>query len=123
MPPKTTAIKAKEKKAANPDAIKDFIACLRTCQKVDSAFPLQYAICLTEISLDEGLSLTELAERCSLALSTTSRIVGALSSHRQSGDAYGLVQVNICQRERRRKELYLTARGRSFINNISDILS
>lgn len=123
MPAKTTAIKTPNKTLKNTSAVRDFSACLRACQTIDSSFPLQYAICLIEISLDEGLSLTELAERSNLALSTTSRIVGALSSQRQSGDAYGLVDVKICHSERRRKELYLTPKGRAFIDNISDILN
>lgn len=96
---------------------------LRELQKIDPEFPLQYAICLAEISEDEGLSLTSLAEKTGMALSTVSRIVGALSRHRQKGEPYGLVKVAISSRERRRKELSLTAKGRAAIAALSRILS
>lgn len=103
--------------------IKRFLLLLRELQKVDPEFPLQYAVCLAEISLDEGLSLTVLSERTGLALSTVSRIVGALSKHRQKGAPYGLVRVAVSVEERRRKELHLSQRGRAVIAGIGDILS
>jgi DNA-binding MarR family transcriptional regulator len=100
-----------------------FLKLLRELQKIDQEFPLQYAICLTEISLKEGLSLTELAQKTGLALSTVSRIIGALSKHRQKGIAFGLVRVSISAQERRRKELYLTPKGRAIIQTITDIMA
>ncbi len=102
--------------------IRDFLLLLRELQKIDPEFPLQYAICLAEISLSEGLSLTDLSERTGLALSTVSRIVGALSKHRQKGAPYGLVRVTISKEERRRKEITLTAKGRAIIGGISGIM-
>ncbi|MCB1557284.1 MAG: helix-turn-helix domain-containing protein [Alphaproteobacteria bacterium] len=102
---------------------KTFLALLRVIQKIDSEFPLQYAICLGEIALDEGLSLTDLSLRTGMPLSTVSRIVGALSSHRQRGVPYDLVKVSIVPEERRRKELRLTPRGHDIIAVVEDILS
>ncbi len=91
---------------------------LNALRCVDPEFPLQYAICLTEIAMNEGLSLTQLADRTHLALSTVSRIVGALSTVRQSGEAYGLVMIKISPKERRRKELSLTPKGWAVIHNV-----
>lgn len=103
--------------------IQTFLRLLRELQKIDAEFPLQYAVCLGEISEDEGLSLTDLSVRTGMALSTVSRIVGALSKNRQKGSApYNLVRVRTAANERRRKELYLTPRGRAVINSLSDIL-
>ncbi len=99
-----------------------FLDLLRLLQKTDSEFPLQYALCLAEISLNEGLSLTALAEKANLSLSTISRIVGALSEFRPNGQPYGLVEIRISPEERRRKELYLTPKGRVLIQKISKIL-
>ncbi|MCB1563387.1 MAG: winged helix-turn-helix transcriptional regulator [Alphaproteobacteria bacterium] len=96
---------------------------LRELQKIDPEFPLQYAVCLVEISLDEGLSLTALSQKTGMALSTVSRIVGALSAHRQKGEPYGLVDVKISRTERRRKELYLTKAGKTAIARIETLLS
>lgn len=99
-----------------------FLKLLRELQKIDPEFPLQYAACLAEIAKDEGLSLSTLAGRAGLTLSTVSRIVGALSKHRQSGAPYGLIRVKVSAQERRRKELYLTARGKAVISGVTDLL-
>ncbi len=95
---------------------------LREFQKIDLELPLQYAICLTEISRDEGCSLTDLSSKTGMPLSTISRIVGALSKHRQRGKAYGLVSAKTSPTERRRKELHLTAKGKAVIEDLSKII-
>ena len=95
---------------------------LRELQKIDREFPLQYAVCLAEISMNEGLSLTQLAEKTGMALSTVSRIVGALSKHRQKGTPFGMIKVQVSSAERRRKELYLTPKGKAIIHSIAEIL-
>lgn len=102
--------------------IKDFLKLLRELQKIDPEFPLQYAVALGIISLQEGLSVSCLADKINLSLSTTSRIVGALSNARQKGEAYGLVHVKISPHEKRRKEIYLTTKGRLFINSIDNLM-
>lgn len=99
-----------------------FIQLLREFQKIDPEFPLQYAVCLTEISVRSGISLTQLSENTGMPLSTVSRIVGALSKKRQKGKAFGLVKVVICPEERRRKEISLTAKGKAVMDSICDIL-
>lgn len=99
-----------------------FTRLLQELQKIDSEFPLQYALCLSEIAVNEGMSLTELADKTGMPLSTVSRIVGALSKHRQRGTAYNLVKVTISPKERRRKQLTLTAKGQSVVNGISEII-
>ena len=96
---------------------------LREFQKVDSELPLQYAVCLIEISRYEGCSLTDLSNKTGMPLSTISRIVGALSRHRQSGKAYGLISSKPSPTERRKKELHLTAKGRAIIEGLTKIMS
>ncbi len=96
---------------------------LRELQKIDTEFPLQYAVCLCEIAMHEGISLTQLSLRVGIPLSTTSRIVGALSKFRQKGKPYGLVNVIISPQERRRKELYLTSKGKNIIKNITELIN
>lgn len=99
-----------------------FMQLLRELQKIDNEFPLQYAVCLSEIALEEGLSLTVLAERADMPLSTVSRVITALSKHSDRGVSYGLVKVTISPEERRKKRINLTAKGRAIINGISDII-
>ena len=103
-------------------AARTFLNLLHQLQKIDSEFPIQYAICLSEISLDEGCSLTTLSERTGLSLSTVSRIVGSLSDFRQNGEPYGLIELKTSLQERRRKELYLTPKGRQTLQKITKII-
>jgi DNA-binding MarR family transcriptional regulator len=112
---------AKETTPANPFLAAQsalLLEILQRIQKIDSEFPIQYLICLVVVSQDEGCSITNLAEKSGLALSTVSRIVGALSDYRQLGQPYGFIDVRISEKERRRKELYLTDLGREALKNI-----
>lgn len=103
--------------------IATFISLLQALQEIDSEFPLQYAICLGHIALNEGLSLTDLSRKSGMPLSTVSRTIGALSDQRRYGTAYGLVNAVVSNRERRRKELYLTRRGHSLIRSLQQKLA
>lgn len=116
---KKTGASAAVKPQKQKPAVEGFLLLLRELQKIDPEFPLQYAVCLCEIAMDEGLSLTRLAQKTGMALSTVSRIVGALSRDRQKGPPYGLVRVVVSAAERRRRELYLTARGKAVIESIA----
>ena len=114
------AQKLTDKSSLIPEwAARTFLALLHQLQKIDSAFLIQYAICLSEISLNEGCSLTTLAEKTGLSLSTISRIVGALSDFRQNGEPYGLIELKVSPEERRRKEIYLTAKVRQTLQKIT----
>lgn len=96
-----------------------FLSVLNVLRQVDPEFPLHYAICLAEIARDEGMSLTQLAERTNLALSTVSRIVGCLSKYRPNGRPYELISLQMAADERRRRELYLTPAGRELLGRIT----
>ena len=104
---------------------------MRTLKDIDPEFPLQYSICLAEIALNEGLSLTALAENTEMNLSTVSRIVASLSaptapawpkSNKSNKKGYGLVYVTIVAEERRKKQLWLTDKGHLLINKIARVL-
>ncbi|MGE4313272.1 MAG: winged helix-turn-helix transcriptional regulator [Pseudobdellovibrionaceae bacterium] len=99
------------------------IAALGEFRRIDAEFPMQYAICLLEIARNEGLSLTELAERTNMALSTVSRVVGALSDYRSNGQPFELITMQISAEERRRKELYLSDRGKKLISALEKVIS
>lgn len=102
----------------NFSATTTFLNVLETLRKIDSEFPLQYSICLAQISMEEGMSLTELSQKMGLGLSTVSRIVGALSKYRQNGNPYGLIELKISPEERRKKAIYLTSKGRDVLAQI-----
>lgn len=102
--------------------VQKFLILLKELQYVDPEFPLQYSICLAEISMNEGLSLTQLSEKTGLSLSTVSRIVGALSDYRKNKQPYGFIKLEVSKQERRRKELYLTEKGVALMEKITEKL-
>ncbi len=97
------------------ETLQKLLTILTQFRTVDPEFPLQYAICLCEIGLSPGISLTQISEKTGLALSTISRIVGALSDYRPNGAPYGLVRMDVAPNERRRRELRLTDAGTSLL--------
>lgn len=108
----------------NPERpVERLIALLAEFRRIDPEFPMQYAICLLEIANDEGLSLTELADRTNMALSTVSRVVGALSDYRSNGQPYELISMRISPEERRRKELHLSDKGKKLITSLEKVIS
>ncbi len=94
------------------------VTLLEELRAVDSEFPLQYALCLLYIAGQEGLSPSHLSEKTGLALSTVSRIIGALSTHRQRGKAFELIEVRFSPNSRRNKELYLSKKGKALIQRL-----
>ena len=84
---------------------------LEELAKIDSEFPLQWALVFIEIVKDEGASLKDIAERTDISMSVMSRTIGALSNYRRMGKPYGLVLVRHAKDDKRRKELYLSAKG------------
>ncbi len=95
--------------------IENFLSTLKQLQSINTEFPLQYIICLAHIALEEGLCMTDLAERTGMALSTVSRITTALS--KPSG-AYELIKIEIVPNEKRRKRIFLNQRGKKTINQV-----
>ena len=105
-------------KEPKQEQVESFIEAMEVLRTIDSEFPIQHAMSLGIISLHPGLSLTELADKTNLTLSTVSRIVGALSDHRANGQPFGLVKVKQSKQERRKKELYLSPKGELFLEKI-----
>lgn len=105
--------------------IQGLLRLLREIQSIHPEFPLQYAVCLAEIALNEGISLTGLAQQTGLSLPTISRIITALGrtlgNPPEQGRHYGLIYVQIAACEKRRKELFLSPKGRHFMEQVSGV--
>lgn len=86
---------------------------------IDPEFPLQWAIVFLEIAQNEGASLKDIAEETGISMSVMSRTIGALSNYRRMGKPYGIVIVKLAKDDRRRKELYLSAKGKRLIEKLS----
>jgi DNA-binding MarR family transcriptional regulator len=79
---------------------------------IDPEFPLSWALVFVEIAQNEGAALKDIAEQTGISMSVMSRTVGALSNARRMGKPYGLVTVKMAKDDRRRKELFLSPRGK-----------
>lgn len=86
---------------------------------VDAEFPLQWAVVFLEIAQNEGAALKDIAEETGISMSVMSRTIGALSNYRRMGKPYGIVIVKAAKDDRRRKELFLSAKGKRLMEKLS----
>ncbi len=93
-------------------------AVLNELTTIDSEFPLQWAIVFLCIAQDEGLSLKDISEETGISMSVMSRTIGALSNYRRMGKPYGIVTVKMAKDDRRRKELFLSKKGKRLIEKL-----
>ena len=85
---------------------------------IDPEFPLQWATVFLEIAQNEGSSLKDISEETGISMSVMSRTIGALSNYRRMGKPYGIVNVKMAKDDRRRKELFLSAKGKKLVERI-----
>lgn len=107
-----------------PDALDPLVRALEALRStLDPDLPIQYALSFLTIAQNEGMSIRELSERLGIAQSSASRNVAALSRWHSFGKAgHDLVQAEEDPRERRRKILTLTPKGRTLAEDLSDLL-
>lgn len=104
-------------------ALKVVDAVRRVCE---DTMPSQQLAAFLFIAKNDGCSMADLAEYMDQAQSSISRAAAALSVHntlsRNKKKGYGLVKAEEDPRERRRKLLKLTPKGRKLAEEISDII-
>lgn len=89
---------------------------------IDSEFPLQWALVFIQIAQNEGAALKDIAEQTGISMSVMSRTIGALSNYRRMGKPYGIVTVKSAKDDRRRKELFLSAKGKKLIEKLEKLM-
>lgn len=85
----------------------------------DASFAVAQVLLLVASAGDEGVSLTDIADKAGLGLSTVSRHVahlGKINRHHQEG--LNLIQTHEDPMERRRRLATLTGKGRAFMNQL-----
>ncbi|PWC39330.1 MarR family transcriptional regulator [Azospirillum sp. TSO35-2] len=106
------------------DEVLTVVQVLEAFRKLDPDLPIQYALSFMTIAQSEGISIGELAERLGIAQSSASRNVAALSRWHSFGKAgLDLVQAQEDPRERRRKIVTLTDKGRAFLDALRAIVN
>ncbi len=91
---------------------------LNELAEIDAEFPLQWALVFLEIAQNEGASLKDIAEETGISMSVMSRTIGALSNYRRMGKPYGIILVKSAKDDRRRKELFLSAKGKKLLEKL-----
>ena len=105
------------------DEVATVVHVLEAFRTLDPDLPIQYALSFMTIARNEGISIGELAERLGIAQSSASRNVAALSRWHSFGKAgLDLVQAQEDPRERRRKIVTLTDKGRAFLDELRAIV-
>jgi len=89
---------------------------------IDPEFPIQWVTVFAEIASEEGISLKDISDRTGISMSVMSRTIGALSNARRMGKPYGLVVVKHAKDDRRRKELFLSTKGKKLVEKLDKTL-
>ncbi len=90
--------------------------------EIDSEFPIQWVMVFSAIACEEGISLKDISDKTGISMSVMSRTIGALSNARRMGKPYGLIAVKGAKDDRRRKELFLSARGKKLVERLEKTL-
>ena len=102
--------------------IKKLQVLLEALIEIDPEFPIQWVTVFAEIAAEEGISLKDISDRTGISMSVMSRTIGALSNARRMGKPYGLIMVRSAKDDRRRKELFLSVRGKKLLERLEKSL-
>jgi DNA-binding MarR family transcriptional regulator len=99
--------------STHQDVFKTQIDIVAEMRKIDSTMPIQTFLVFLIIASEEGLTLSEIAQRAGLSQSSASRNFAALSVvSKSSNKGLGLITTKEDPEERRRKIARLTAKGK-----------
>lgn len=94
---------------------------LEILREVDPTMPIQTAVVFLSVASNEGLSMTELWKTAKISQASCSRNVAALSAwSRFSTSGHDLVVAKEDPLERRRKVVFLTAKGKKLAKRMAD---
>jgi DNA-binding MarR family transcriptional regulator len=118
----TAPIAARVQPVATADdrrAIGSLLSALDPFFQIRGTMPAQYIKAFLLVAFEEGLSLSEYAERAGVSLSVMSRHLQDIGDrNRYKEEGFGLVTSRTNPLELRRHEFSLTPRGRALLHNI-----
>lgn len=86
---------------------------------LDTDMTLAQALCLLLIAKNEGLSLSELANKSGVGMASASRYVSAMGKPGPRNQrALGFITATEDPLERRKKVIQMTTKGRTFVNKL-----
>jgi DNA-binding MarR family transcriptional regulator len=96
---------------------------VRALRELNAEMPMQQAHILLYVASNPGITMADLAKETQLAQSSCSRSVAALSKFKGLGTpGLNLVEAAIDPHEPRRRILFLTDEGRTYITKIMKLL-
>jgi DNA-binding MarR family transcriptional regulator len=101
------------------DALRSLMAAVEPFREIRPTMPLQYVIAFLLVAMDEGLSVSDYAQRAGVSLSVMSRHlldIGERNRHMEEG--FGLITSRQSPLELRRNEIYLTPKGKALLHKI-----
>jgi len=102
-----------------PSTMRVLVNTLAEIRRIDEQMPMQMAQALLVIAMRPGLTMQELSEEVGLSQASCSRNVAALAKwHRLHKAGHDLVESMDDPRERRRKVMFLTPKGKRVVEGI-----
>lgn len=107
----------------NKKTMKALLTVVVEVRKVDPEMQMQTFETLLRIALNEGVPMAQLQQETKVSLSATSRNVGILSRVNVKGaKALGFCEAHEDPMDRRRKVVYMTPKGKTFIDKLNTAL-
>ncbi|MEM7444597.1 MAG: MarR family winged helix-turn-helix transcriptional regulator [Pseudomonadota bacterium] len=104
-------------------SIDRLMRAMEVFRELDPDMPIQYALSFLTLARNPGLSIRDLSERLGIAQSSASRNVAALSEwHSFRKPGHNLVQAKEDPRERRRKIVSLTRKGKALLVRLEAVM-
>lgn len=94
------------------------IMLLKRLKNIDNRITISSALVFLLIAQNEGCSITDIAEKAALSLSTCSKIIHGLGEHRQKGVPLRLVKITRDKASKRNKNVFLSQAGKGLIEGI-----
>lgn len=110
---------AKKAEGVELEALRSLMAAIEPFREIRSTMPLQYVVAFLLVAMEEGLSVSDYAQRAGVSLSVMSRHlldIGERNRHMEEG--FGLVTSRQSPAELRKNELYLTPKGKALMHKI-----
>jgi|SRR6185437_12808955 len=108
-----------EKKVA-----RSLLAALGLFKELRKTMPLQYVTAFLQVARQEGLGVTEYAERAGVSVSVMSRhLLDIGERNRRMDEGFGLVKYRASPLELRKHEYTLTPMGRSLMKKLVSAIS
>lgn len=102
-------------------ALRRLVQCIKEVRRISPKMPIQALHTLLAVSVEPGITMSELLLRTNLSQSSCSRNVAMLTAQHQSEKpGLDLVVTRDDPKERRRKIVDLTGKGQEFVAILAD---